>query len=318
MPTGSERVFRRLLRDSSSSQQPLLRDGLLDPARELGLNAGVLRETRQKVLARSRDPRPVPAVDRGPKSLRGRRNGPDRSPVAVTERAHGLEDLDLVEIRQEDVDSGETVGGLPHQAQVLLRDALVEVVDRSCDLAIGRAHRLDPEHGVAGPGRRARRGTARPRWGGQGACHVTAPARGRTRGRRPAGDGEYDGKDRRDEGQRPAAHAAVRPDPGHAGSATAVSTTDCVATTSPMTLSLTCSAQWHAVRWPASTGRSGGSSVTQISGLPSFSRNQHRVWNLQPDGGAAGDGTSPFRTRRLRRRRGSGLGIADRSATVYG
>ena len=63
-----------------------------------------------------------------------------------------------------------------------------------------------------------------------------------------------------------------------------------------------------------------GSSVTQRSGLPSFSRSQQRVWKRQPDGGLTGDGTSPLRM--IRRRRdsttGSGIGTADSRATVYG
>ena len=58
----------------------------------------------------------------------------------------------------------------------------------------------------------------------------------------------------------------------------------------------------------------------QRSGLPSRSRSQHRVWKWQPDGGLTGDGTSPLRMIRRRRRStfGSGIGTADRSATVYG
>ena len=74
----------------------------------------------------------------------------------------------------------------------------------------------------------------------------------------------------------------------------------------------------HLVR--VSRTRKTGSSVVQRSGLPSFSRSQQRVWKRQPDGGLTGDGTSPFRM--IRRRRdsmtGSGIGTADRSATVYG
>ena len=56
------------------------------------------------------------------------------------------------------------------------------------------------------------------------------------------------------------------------------------------------------------------------SGLPSRSRSQHRVWKRQPDGGATGDGTSPLRMIRRRRRStiGSGIGTADSSATEYG
>ena len=58
--------------------------------------------------------------------------------------------------------------------------------------------------------------------------------------------------------------------------------------------------------------------VSHSSGSPSCSRSQHRGWKRQPDGGAAGDGTSPLSTSRLERRRGSGTGTADSSATVYG
>ena len=65
-------------------------------------------------------------------------------------------------------------------------------------------------------------------------------------------------------------------------------------------------------------GRSSGSSVAQRSGLPSFSRSQQRVWKRQPDGGAAGEGTSPLSTSRFLRRRGSASGMAERRATVYG
>ena len=79
------------------------------------------------------------------------------------------------------------------------------------------------------------------------------------------------------------------------------------------------SAKWQATTWPACANvRSAGSSVEQRSGLPSRSRSQHRVWNRQPDGGAAGDGTSPLSTRRFLRRRGFASGMADSSATVYG
>ena len=64
--------------------------------------------------------------------------------------------------------------------------------------------------------------------------------------------------------------------------------------------------------------RNSGSIVAQFSGLPRRSRSQHRVWKRQPDGGLAGDGMSPLSTRRFLRIRGSGFGIADSSATVYG
>ena len=78
------------------------------------------------------------------------------------------------------------------------------------------------------------------------------------------------------------------------------------------------SAQWHATRWPSPMSRNSGSIVAQCSGLPSRSRSQQRVWKRQPDGGLAGDGMSPLSTSRFLRIRGSGFGIADRRATVYG
>ena len=68
----------------------------------------------------------------------------------------------------------------------------------------------------------------------------------------------------------------------------------------------------------APISRKGGSTVEQTSGFPSFSRSQHRVWNRQPEGGLAGEGTSPLRTSRFLRTRGSGTGMADSSATEYG
>ena len=44
------------------------------------------------------------------------------------------------------------------------------------------------------------------------------------------------------------------------------------------------------------------------------------MWKRQPDGGLTGEGMSPVRTMRLRRRStlGSGIGIAESSACVYG
>ena len=82
-------------------------------------------------------------------------------------------------------------------------------------------------------------------------------------------------------------------------------------------------AKWQATVWSglsATTGLSGGSSVAQISGLPSRSRSQQRVWKRQPDGGLAGLGMSPLRMIRRRDRsvRASGTGTADSSAIVYG
>src|SRR5712692_2084436 len=43
-----------------------------------------------------------------------------------------------------------------------------------------------------------------------------------------------------------------------------------------------------------------------------------RGWNLQPDGGLIGLGTSPGRIMRSVLCFGSGIGIADSNATVYG
>ena len=53
------------------------------------------------------------------------------------------------------------------------------------------------------------------------------------------------------------------------------------------------SAKWHAAWCRSPMSRSGGSSVAQISGLPSCSRSQQRVWKRQPDGGAAGRARRP-------------------------
>src|SRR5207253_8918744 len=113
---------------------------------------------------------------------------------------------------------------------------------------------------------------------------------------------------------------------GTATAATAASGTGGLARTPPADFgtnsatvaSVISSAQWHATRCPLPMSRNAGSSVTQFSGLPRRSRSQQRVWNRQPDGGLAGDGTSPASTRRFFRIRGSGFGTADSSAIVYG
>ena len=78
------------------------------------------------------------------------------------------------------------------------------------------------------------------------------------------------------------------------------------------------SAKWHADgahRVPSERISSWGSSCEQMS--CAF---QQRVWNRHPDGGFAGEGTSPTRTiwSRLPRRVGSGAGTAESSAWVYG
>src|SRR5205823_9754175 len=48
---------------------------------------------------------------------------------------------------------------------------------------------------------------------------------------------------------------------------------------------------WHAAVWPGPCGTSGGSSREQISVAY-----RQRGWNLHPEGGAIGLGTSPSRT----------------------
>ena len=78
------------------------------------------------------------------------------------------------------------------------------------------------------------------------------------------------------------------------------------------------SAKWHADRCspaPSERSSSWGSSCEQISWA--F---QQRVWKRHPDGGFAGDGTSPTRTiwSRLPRSVGSGTGTAESRAWVYG
>src|SRR3990172_4530631 len=82
----------------------------------------------------------------------------------------------------------------------------------------------------------------------------------------------------------------------------------------------TSSAKWQATSWPLERTRRLGSSATQRSGLPSRSRSPHPLRNPHPQGGFTGLGTSPLRM--IRRRRastaGSGMGMADRSATAYG
>src|ERR1017187_7492218 len=71
------------------------------------------------------------------------------------------------------------------------------------------------------------------------------------------------------------------------------------------------SAKWHATKWSFSTSRSGGSCSLQIS----IAYGQ-RGWNLHPEGGLTGLGTSPGRIILLICRSGSGTGTAERSAIV--
>ena len=124
--------------------------------------------------------------------------------------------------------------------------------------------------------------------------------------RMPAGAGQAGWRQR---GQRDLGHIA---DVGrdHGG---------CLAATSASHRRETCSAKWQATTWPAPhIAQRRIDRSTQFSGLPSCSRSQQRVWKRQPDGGCAGDGTSPLRTRRFLRTRGSGSGMAESRATVYG
>ncbi len=63
--------------------------------------------------------------------------------------------------------------------------------------------------------------------------------------------------------------------------------------------------------------RPGASTGFSTSQTPSLAMGQ-RGWNLQPVGGSSGLGTSPLRIVRRRLRVGSGIGIAESSASVYG
>ena len=74
-------------------------------------------------------------------------------------------------------------------------------------------------------------------------------------------------------------------------------------------------AKWHATGWPWPRSTRAGSSWAQISWA--F---QHRVLKRQPVGGLTGLGTSPSKTIRFLAlsARGSGNGIADSKAWVYG
>ena len=75
-------------------------------------------------------------------------------------------------------------------------------------------------------------------------------------------------------------------------------------------------AKWQADRCsPAPSGRSSSSGMSVLHLSWTF---QHRVWNRQPDGGLAGEGTSPLRTicSFLSRSVGSGTGTADSRAWV--
>ena len=69
----------------------------------------------------------------------------------------------------------------------------------------------------------------------------------------------------------------------------------------------------HAAQCPGAFCSSGGAIAAQAA---SFCGWWHRGWKTQPEGGLAGDGTSPVSTMRCFRRRGSGIGTAERSACV--
>src|SRR5512132_1910956 len=74
------------------------------------------------------------------------------------------------------------------------------------------------------------------------------------------------------------------------------------------------SGKWHATYWPAATSRISGSTWAQCS----WARGQ-RVRNRQPDGGSSGDGRSPGTSPDAWAGTvGSGTGIDDSSAAVYG
>jgi len=77
-------------------------------------------------------------------------------------------------------------------------------------------------------------------------------------------------------------------------------------------------AKWHAASWSrCPCGSSSGSTSEQTPGTLAIG---HRVWNRHPDGGLTGDGISPLISigSRSRSTTGSGTGIDDKSAFVYG
>src|SRR6266550_9090652 len=69
----------------------------------------------------------------------------------------------------------------------------------------------------------------------------------------------------------------------------------------------------QATSWPGEISRNSGSMCAQAS----IAIGQ-RVRKRQPDGGLIGVGTSPCKTTRFRFWFGSGMGIAESSAFVYG
>ena len=178
---------------------------------------------------------------------------------------------------------------------VVAGEVLVEQAEPRRDLGEG-----DPER-LHGPSLVGRAGHAH-RPGGPGDSGAAGPGPGQLAGR--AGP--------------PAGRAGVVTGSGAAAPAAPPRPTAWTCSADPSTSS----AKWQATSWPARQGRAAaGSSVTQRSGLPSRSRSQQRVWKRQPDGGC-GRATARRPVRMIRRRRasttGSGIGIADRRATVYG
>ena len=71
--------------------------------------------------------------------------------------------------------------------------------------------------------------------------------------------------------------------------------------------------RWQALKWSGPTGFSSGVSCAQMA----FARG-HLLRKTHPEGGLIALGMSPVRTVLFRVRPGSGTGIAERSASVYG
>src|SRR2546425_9291604 len=70
---------------------------------------------------------------------------------------------------------------------------------------------------------------------------------------------------------------------------------------------------WQATQWPRETSLS-TCSFSEHDGT----RSAQLVWKRHPEGGLIGLGTSPSSRIRLRFMVGSGMGTAERSASVYG
>src|SRR6185312_4833102 len=71
----------------------------------------------------------------------------------------------------------------------------------------------------------------------------------------------------------------------------------------------------HAAQCPGAFSSSGGTISVHAA---SFAGCWHRGWNTQPDGGFAGEGTSPVSTTRDFFTVGSATGTAESNACVYG